>query len=199
MSDAGMTPSQQEALTGDLLGPPPVIAGEDANEFAELLARVREGVKPVGIIEEIWVRDVVELVWDIRRLRRLKANLLQANAHKGLQRLLKPLVDWPESDRLSEAWAARQGNAVRKVDRLLATAGLTMDAVMAETFAILASELDCMEDLIALAERRLAAALREIDRHREVLADALKSAAKEAEDAQFEDIAPPRALSEARQ
>ncbi len=74
-----------------------------------------------------------------------------------------------------------------------------MDAVMAETFAMLASELDCLEDLIALAERRLAAALREIDRHREVLAEALKGATKEVEDAQFEDIAPPRALSEARQ
>jgi hypothetical protein len=124
---------------------------------------------------------------------------LQANAHKGLRGVLDPLVAWEAANELSDAWARRNGNSIKKVERLLARAGLTMDAVMAQTFAVLASELACMENMIALAERRLAAALREIDRHREVLADALKGATKEVEDAQFEDIAPPRALSAARQ
>ena len=38
---------------GDLLGPPPVITGEDPNEFLELLDRVREDAKPKRIIAEI--------------------------------------------------------------------------------------------------------------------------------------------------
>jgi hypothetical protein len=74
------------ACMGDLLGPPPVITGEDAKEFEELLDRAREDVKPADIIEEIWVRDVVELARDIRRLRRLKASLLQAIAQRGCAR-----------------------------------------------------------------------------------------------------------------
>ncbi len=189
MSDNGTTSCQPIVLAADLLGPPPVIAGEDADEFAELLERVRDRVKPSGIIEEIWVRDVLDLTWDIRRLRRLKASLLRANAHKGLLRVLTPLLDWFEAQELSESWARGKANSVKKVEKLLTGAGLTMDAVMAETFAELACELNCMENMIALAERRLAAALREIDRHRVVLAEALRRARKEVEDAEYEDVA----------
>jgi hypothetical protein len=46
---------------GDLLGPPPVVSGEDPDAFLELLDCVREDVKPKGIIEEIWVRDIVNV------------------------------------------------------------------------------------------------------------------------------------------
>ena len=75
---------QPVAQRRDLFGPPPIIRGEKADAFEALLARVRADVKPIDIIEEIWVRDAVELVWEIRRLRRLKVELLRATEHKGL-------------------------------------------------------------------------------------------------------------------
>ena len=118
------------------------------------------------------VRDVVELAWDIRRLRRLKASLLQATAHKGLRQVLTPLLDWADGYGLPEAWARRDGNSIKAVEQLLASADLTMDAVMAETFAAQIGDIQRMEHMIGSAEARLATALREIDRHRAVLAEA---------------------------
>ena len=45
-------------------GPAPLLDGEDPAAYDELLARVSGGVKPSDILEEIWVRDVVDLVWE---------------------------------------------------------------------------------------------------------------------------------------
>ena len=56
----------------EIFGPPPLLEGEDSKAYDTLLARVSGAVKPKDIIEEIWVRDIVNLTWEILRLRRLK-------------------------------------------------------------------------------------------------------------------------------
>jgi hypothetical protein len=72
-------------------GPPPLIEGEDTAAYDELLTRVSTAVRPRDILEDIWVRDVVDFVWEAFRLRRLKANLITASAHSGLDTVLEPL------------------------------------------------------------------------------------------------------------
>jgi hypothetical protein len=173
----------------DLFGPPPVISGEDPGAFLELLAGVRASVKPKGMIEDLLVRDCVEVIWEIRRLRRLKAALLQAAAYKGLKKVLTPLVTW-EAESLAEKWVFGGARATRRVERILAAAGLSIDAIMAETLILRLSEIERLEHLIASNEARLQAVLREIDRHRTALATALRDAARaaEAEDAEFAEI-----------
>ena len=47
---------------------------------------------PSDILEQIWVRDVVDLTWETLRLRRLKAQFLTATAHEGLAMVLGPLL-----------------------------------------------------------------------------------------------------------
>jgi hypothetical protein len=42
-----------------LFGPPPLIEGEDAAAYDQLLARICAAVKPVDIIDEIFITDVV--------------------------------------------------------------------------------------------------------------------------------------------
>jgi hypothetical protein len=42
-----------------LFGPPPLIEGEDAAAYDQLLARICAAVKPVDIIDEIFIADVV--------------------------------------------------------------------------------------------------------------------------------------------
>ena len=74
-------------------GPPPLLEGEDVAAYDELLARVSEGVQPNDILEEIWVRDIVDLVWETLRLRRMKAAFFSANAHESLTVILRPLID----------------------------------------------------------------------------------------------------------
>jgi hypothetical protein len=176
----------------DLLGPPPVISGEDPSAFLELLQGMRDEVKPRGIIEDIFVRDSVDLIWEIRRLRRLKAALLQAAAHEGLEQVLTSLLPWADARELVKGWMRGNSTAIRRVDNMLAGAGLTRDAILAEALAARLREIEGIERMIASNESRLQAVLREIDRHRAALAAALRSAAHaaEAEDAEFTDLTP---------
>ena len=168
-----------------LLGPPPLFEAEDTAAYDELLVRISGTVKPADIFEEIWVRDIVDLVWEAFRLRRLKANLMTAVAHKGLREILEPLIGWTDARNLAEAWAARERSAIKQADELLASAGLTMDAVMAQSLSLKLNDIERIDRMIAAAEMRRNAILREIDRHRTTWGQELRRAAQQAEEAGF--------------
>jgi hypothetical protein len=72
-----------------LFGPPQLIDGEDCSAYEELHERVWLSLEPVDILEEIWVRDFVDLTWEVLRWRRLKSSLMAASAFKGLQKVLE--------------------------------------------------------------------------------------------------------------
>jgi hypothetical protein len=168
-----------------LFGPPPLFEGEDTKAYDELLTRISTVVKPADILEDIWVRDLVDLTWDVFRLRRLKANVMMANAHKGLSEILAPLVGSSEAETLAEAWAARKSDVAKEVDKALASAGLGMDAVMVQTLSLKLDDIERIEHMIAIAEARRNTTLREIDRHRETLGEKLRRAVEQLEDRQL--------------
>ena len=170
----------------DLFGPPPLFDGENTESYDELLARISAAVKPADILEEIWVRDIVDLAWEALRLRKLKANLMTATAYRGLSEILSPLVELGAWD-LAEAWAAREKDAIKEVDELLASAGLTMDAVMAQTLSNNLEVIERIDRMIASAEARRNASLRELDRHR-AWGQHLRQDVRHAEDVEFKVI-----------
>ena len=96
-----------------LFGPRPLIEGEDAAAYDELHARFSATIKPKDFLEEMWVRDVVDLTWETLRMRRLKAGLLTSVTWKGLKAVLSDLLDPFEADNLSKDWAARDRQSKR--------------------------------------------------------------------------------------
>jgi hypothetical protein len=72
----------------NLFGPPPILEGEDAATYDELLGRVCAAIKPVDVIDEILIADAVALEWEILRWRRLKLSLIQACVAEALERFL---------------------------------------------------------------------------------------------------------------
>jgi len=149
------------------LGPPPLFEGEDAAAYDELWARIAGAMKPEDIFVELWARDIADLDWEVSRLRRLQASLMTAAAHEGLQRILEPLLEsFPDQVQLVRAWSARDKAAIKRVDELLASAGLTMDAVMAQTLCTYLDEFERIERMIASAEARRGAILYEVELHR---------------------------------
>ena len=179
-----------------LRAPAALLAGEDAAAYDDLAARIAAAVRPADILEEIWVRDVVDLVWDVVRLRRLKAGLFVAAASDGMAAVLRGLGAM-FADGMARRWAAREPTAVGDADEYLAAAGLGPDAVVARTFAVNIDTFERIDRLIMAAEARRAAALREIDRRRAALAAALREAVQQAEagrnvqDAEFVEVASP--------
>jgi hypothetical protein len=168
-----------------LFGPPPLFDEEDTKVYDQLLTQVSTTVVPADIFEKIWVRDVVDLTLEVFRLRRLTANLLKANEYKGLSETLAPLVGRSQAETLAEGWAARKSDVVEEVNKILTSAGLTADSILAQTFSLKVNEIERIEHLIALAETRRNAILHEIDRHRQTLGQKLRRAAQQLEDSQF--------------
>jgi hypothetical protein len=60
---------------------PYLIMGEDAQAYADILARISTAVGPRDIFEDIWVQEIGDDVREGIRLRRLLANLMTATAH----------------------------------------------------------------------------------------------------------------------
>src|SRR6516164_1208790 len=83
---AAQIPGQVQRLS--LFGPPLLLEGEDAAAYDELLARMCAAVKPVDVIDEMLVADIVALQWEVLRWRRLKRTLMQEVALKALERFL---------------------------------------------------------------------------------------------------------------
>src|SRR5215475_3116032 len=71
-----------------LFGPPPLIEGEDAAAYDQLLARIFAAVKPVDVIDEMFTADIVSLEWEVLRLRRLKWSLIRARGLGALEDFL---------------------------------------------------------------------------------------------------------------
>jgi hypothetical protein len=155
-------------------GEPTLLLGEDARGYDELLAEVSRVLVPHDVIEDMWIRDVVDLAWDVLRLRRLKASLLRVRAREALYEVIEPL-DADAFD-LARGWFARDAAAVSRVERALQSAGLSVDAVMAATLRQEIEEIERIEAMIANAENRRGTALSEIERHRASFAEKLRGA-----------------------
>jgi len=175
-------------------GRPQAIPGEDTAGYETLLARMSETVRPRDVIEEGFVRDVADLQWDILRNRRLKAALMRACAGEGLLWLLDSLDVPGSSLTLINRWMSRQFEAAEQVDAILDAAGLGMDHVMAQTLRLRIGEIERIDRMIASAEARRTAALRDIEQYRANFGLGLRRAVEGADaiaDAEFEVVAPP--------
>ena len=183
-----------------LLGPPPLVQGEDEGTYAELLARVRAAVAPKDFLEELWVRDVVDLSWEVFRLRRMKANVVTAATHKALAGVLAPIVDKNcdyeiisvlderPSQRLASGWYRRDEEVVREVEGLLRTAGLSMDVVAAVALTTSLGDIERVDRMVMTAEARRNAVLREVARHRAASAQDLRRSSGVVRDADFTEV-----------
>jgi hypothetical protein len=176
-----------------LLGAPPLLPGEDGKAYDALLAQVRVAVQPADVIEELWVRDVVDHVWATVRLRRWKADHLKSAAYHGVLELLQHLgLDNPWD--MARRWFAGDADAKKQVAARLAKAGLSEDAIAAEGFAAKIDTIERIDRFAMNAEARRNAALRELDRHRAAVAQRLRDAADSAVEGEFTPAAAPKGL-----
>jgi hypothetical protein len=156
-----------------------VLENEDPEAYEEIVARISAAVKPADFLEEIWVRDVVALVWEAFRLRRLKTCLMDTAAPGGLARVFSSFLPSTTVHEIAAGWAARDGKRVKQVEGLLDQTGLTMEHIIAEALADRIDDFERIDRMIARVEQRRSAMLREVDRHRASLASRLRLASDE--------------------
>lgn len=172
------------------IAPAPLLPTEAEADYLGVVARIVAVAQPKEAIEEFLTRDVVDLTWEILRLRRLKGGLLRAGASKGVVRILS-MLGYDNHLVLKDfvaKWASGDASSRREFDGILKGAGFTMDEVMAEAFAAVIDPFERIDRLLASAEARRNNALREIDRHREALGAAMRRGVEEVQDAEFQDF-----------
>ena len=90
----GKKPASTVVSQGSLFGPLPILEGEDAATYDELFGRVCAVVKPVDIIDEILVADVVALEWEVLRWQRLKSSLIRERGLAALRYFLSNNIEY---------------------------------------------------------------------------------------------------------
>jgi len=174
-----------------ILGKPPVLPNEDAEAYEKLNDQFRRAVNPQDVIEEILLRDVVDVTWEIQRLKDYKMQLLQAKREYSLRIILENFSDRNGYNKeLYGEWKNGDKKAIKLINGFLSAKGLDPSAIDAFSFR---SELDNMERfdrLIMQAEARRMAHLREVDRHRASLAAILRDTVAKIDDGKTIDHVP---------
>ncbi len=114
--------SKEESVR--FFGPPPLIAGEDPAQYEAIRTQILAAVQPLDFLEEILVNDVVNLVWDMRRFRRLMRNVLNGDNENVLtpEFTLRLRMETAERiNRMAAGAEARRNAAWREIDRHRAT------------------------------------------------------------------------------
>lgn len=158
--------TKSKGLSGDsLFGPPPVLEGEDAAAYDELLGRVYAAIKPFDVIDEMLIADVVSSECEFLRWNRVKLGLIQVCAAKALESFLEKNLDYnvyrnifaedltdilqdklPEdqanyAQTLARDCARNETEAVNKVNKILSSIGQNMDYLIDRAQAHKAEEL----------------------------------------------------------
>jgi hypothetical protein len=188
-----------EVAVVSVFGAAPLLEGERMKDYNALLVQLRDAVKPADFLEEIWVRDCADLCWDTLRLRRQKAELINANLHRGLQIVLETLCPESEASDLTSSWSLRDEEAIEKINELLEAGNLSMEAVKAQTVAEIIDKIERIDHMISTSEMRRNVTLRELERRRGVFARALREAADNVQDGEFVELEPPQPDAETPQ
>jgi hypothetical protein len=135
-----------------LFGPPLLLEGEDSAAYEEMVGRLYAAAKPVDVIDEMFTADVACQEWEILRWRRVKFRFLRLCAHRALAQFLSKSLDFEEyrkefiedltpicaapedqskvvARKLAHDCAGKQVDAMEKVNKILASNGLTMELV----------------------------------------------------------------------
>jgi hypothetical protein len=189
----------------ELLSSRPLLSNERAEDYDQLLTSLAVALEPKDVIEWVWCKDVQDLIWECRRLRAIKAELIEtykldAARIFGLNTSQLPK---PEEEEIVD----RSGNRVFQarvtagvqVEELIRQAkfadakgetrrvaqietelfehwGVNFSDISARALGWHLDEVVQIEQMIASCEKRRDQTLREIERRREKVKVTVRSA-----------------------
>ena len=100
-----------------LWGTPELLYGEEAGAYKALWLDVARDIEPSDVIEWLWINDILELTWEIRRLRRFKTQLMQRNFEVGINDYLaEGLTSYQKLDVLEARSEARRNSVLHEIE-----------------------------------------------------------------------------------
>src|ERR1700723_2441140 len=71
----------------------PLLITESEEEFNRIRQALYDQLGPVGIVEQMYADEVVDLVWQILRLKRCKAGVINLAFHQSSKNILWELLE----------------------------------------------------------------------------------------------------------
>jgi len=182
-----------------------VAAGQDSKEYQGLQTEILNDVQPRDIPEGLWVKDIVDQVWEAQQLRRIRARLLDPQPEVGSpsrphvpDKLLAILMNPPmrrfSANEQKEYDAKIQQDAValrdemwaeeQKMQRRSKSPDDPTASWLTEYFKH-SAELERLSRMIALADARRDAMLDRIEKRRSELGSRLRQVSDNIIEAEF--------------
>ena len=166
--------SAQSQLPSQMLQAVPLLITESRDDYNRIRDALVDYIKPCEIMEQLYVEDLSYYSWEILRLRRCKANIINLAFRGALEKALAELTREPEAliddctnpaGRLALGWFS-DPDAKSRILKLLAQFRLDEDVIEAEAMRNCAASLELFDKLLASVESRRNRALRGITEHR---------------------------------
>ena len=153
----------------------PLTDGEAMADYQAFHDSCRRAAGPKDAIEEVWLQDFIDYTWEARRLRRMKASIIKAERKDAVKSLVQDCLDdtasaYHEARSLTQAWSRSEKESTARVEALLEEHGHDAGTVIAKAIYRNLDILERLDKLIASYEYRRDAALRELEKRRDLLA-----------------------------
>jgi hypothetical protein len=168
-----------------LFGDPPLVGNEKRAEYEQLFVALVEALKPVDTLVWIFIRDVTDITWEIRRERKIKAeiiNVLETEVMIELvsstEKKIKPIA----YERTVRAWT-NNSNERSKIEKKLASYGYDRNYILSQAFIRGADSIGSIDQRLAGYEMRRALILRSAEFHIDSVLRAIEQTSSEVEQA----------------
>jgi hypothetical protein len=177
----------------------PLVGNERLKDYTAFFMSIADRIDPADPIEWLYVKDVVDLCWLIKRERSVHACIIKAAEKDVVLELLKQTHEKPgsvendlfrifEAADLAKRWSVDP--AVRKeVGKFLADQGYGPKEITAKAYQKAAADIDDCEKRIEGYERRRSAIFRDLSFWRQAFAKKLEQASSDIIDAEFSEAA----------
>jgi hypothetical protein len=182
-----------------LLGPSWIIEGEDPERYERVLTEVGAAAQPIDFIDWLLVKDIVDLTWEIQRIHFQRERLMRAERLSSLQTVIFSILysengspydvkNDPTACRIVAKWARGDIKGIKRVEELLAQAGLSMADVDLQSLSAASGELDRLDERDERLAGRRDEILRQIERRRSGWAKLVRRASEEIVEGEFHEL-----------
>ena len=160
----------------------PLLITESADKFDALRDALKQEIKPHGIIEHMYVDDFSSIIWEILRLRRAKAAIINTAFRDALVHILSECLQTPgkvqvylhsQAETLAREWF-KEELGKQRVAKTLNQHGFDEYAIEGEAIRRSASALELLDRMLCSLESRRNKTLRCIGEYRDGLARQLR-------------------------
>ena len=147
---------------------------EDPDEYDALLGEIFAELDPKGTLETILVKDLVDYIWEVRRMRALKVAALQVELPRAVSELVRPQTSEVTQNQMAQRYqplvfAALAGKTVpaQALRKEMEDAHVTPEMAQYAAFRKASGVITAIEASIGRLERRRDQLLKQIEDRRQ--------------------------------